>query len=299
MANGPKSKKKYGLLGREISYSLSPVMHNAAFRHFDIPAEYELFDIEENDLDSFLQRVMVGEISGFNVTVPYKVAIYDAFKARKNCAFDDTAERLGAVNTVKPENTGLKGYNTDGSGFYESLKEDAGFDPKGKNVFIFGTGGAGRAICVYLAFLGEDGPENIYLYDVAELRLLELESECNAKTGRNNCRHVERGDIAEIMAGCDLVVNATPLGTKEHDPMPFSGDYLYDGLTVYDLVYCRQTELITQAREKGLTAVNGEGMLISQAAYAFNLWTSRDLKETKRVMKEAFFEKREENSVLH
>ncbi|MGB2599319.1 MAG: shikimate dehydrogenase [Candidatus Omnitrophota bacterium] len=297
MANESESKKKYGLLGREISYSLSPVMHNAAFRHFDIPAEYKLFDVENKDLDSFLERVMVGEISGFNVTVPYKVAIYDAFKTRKNCALDDTAERLGAVNTVKPEDSGLKGYNTDGSGFYESLKEDAGFDLKGKNVFIFGTGGSGRAICIYLAFLGEDGPENIHLYDVAELRLLELESECNAKTGRDICKNVKRADIGETMARCDLVVNATPLGTKERDPLPFSGDYLYDGMTVFDLVYCRQTELVRQAKEKGLKAVNGEGMLISQAAYAFNLWTSRDLKETKRIMKEAFFEKRKETSV--
>jgi len=263
-------------------------MHNAAFKHFGIQAEYKIFDIEERELENFFKHAMNGEVSGFNVTVPYKVIVHDMLKGRVNCSFDETAERLGAVNTVNLEEKGLKGYNTDGRGFYESLKEDAGFDPKGKNVFIFGTGGAGRAICMHLAFLGEDAPKNIYLYDVAEMRLLDLESECNDKVGRKICEHIARNDIGEKLTECSLVVNATPLGAKEKDPLPFSPDYLYDGMTVYDMVYCRQTELVRRAKEKGLKAANGEGMLISQAAQAFNIWTSKDLDETKRVMREAF-----------
>jgi shikimate dehydrogenase len=278
----------YGLIGRNIGYSLSPVMHNAAFKHFGIQAEYKIFDIEEKELENFIERALGGQIAGFNVTIPYKVAIHDMLKNRGDCSLNVMAERLGAVNTAKTEDKKLVGYNTDGKGFYESLKEDAGFDPKGKNVFIFGTGGAGRAICMHLAFLGEDTPKNIYLYDVAEMRLLDLESECNDKAGRKICEHIARNDIGEKLTGCGLVINATPLGAKEKDPLPFSPDYLYDGMTIYDMVYARETELVRRAKEKGLKAVNGEGMLISQAAQAFNIWTSKDPDETKRVMREAF-----------
>ena len=119
MTNGKGGRATYGLLGRNISYSLSPVMHNAAFKHFGIPAVYKLFDIEESELDSFFRDLVSGAgISGINVTVPYKIWFHDELKARKEHDVDGSAESLGVVNTVKVEGPHLTGYNTDGRGFY-------------------------------------------------------------------------------------------------------------------------------------------------------------------------------------
>ncbi len=291
MANGKGSKTTYGLLGRNIGYSLSPAMHNAAFKRFGISAAYKLFDIEESDLDSFFRDLVSGAgISGINVTVPYKIVVHDMLKASAKHDIDDSAEFLGAVNTVKVEGPRLAGYNTDGKGFYESLLEDTGFKLKGRNVFILGAGGAGRTICMYLANLGENRPEKIHVYDPEELRLHTLINICKHKVDQDICEPVKKGDIGKKVEGCDLIINATPLGTKEGDPLPIPGDHLKKGMVLYDLVYARETELVTIAREKGLVAVDGLGMLVNQGALAFNIWTGKPLGEVKEVMKEALQE---------
>ncbi len=145
------NNKIYGLLGKNISYSLSPLLHNTAFAHFDIPAEYKLFDIPEDKIDSFIeQEVYAGRINGFNVTVPYKIKMRDMFLGQSN--ENDWVKIIGAINTVKVDSGSISTYNTDTQGFYESLSEDAEFDPGlTEEIFIFGAGGAGRAISLYMA----------------------------------------------------------------------------------------------------------------------------------------------------
>ncbi len=90
-----------------------------------------------------------------------------------------------------------------------------------------------------------------------------------------------------MLSKCDLAVNATPLGTKGGDPIPFCPEQIKKGAVIYDLVYCRETELLKRAKENGIKGVNGIGMLTTQAAIAFNIWTSKPLDETKKVMREA------------
>ncbi len=197
--------KVYGLLGKNISYSLSPVMHNAALAHFGIPTEYKLFD---RDFDTrakhidkdFLSLIKDNNIGGINVTVPYKIAVFDMLKSGQKCTIDSEAELLGAVNTVRSDGEKVKGYNTDVEGFYQSLQEDAGFDPKGKKVFLFGSGGAGRALCMYLASIGEAAPEEIFLYDSQEDLLCQLATVCKKQFGPDACVPVEAKDISGRMA---------------------------------------------------------------------------------------------------
>jgi len=284
-------KKRYGLLGKNISYSLSPAMHNAAFKHFQINAAYELFDENFEDKkcnidESISSFISEKDLNGINVTVPYKIDVHDMLKEREDCTLDEVSELLGAVNTVKISSNKLKGFNTDASGFFESLKEEAGFDPAGKNIFLFGAGGAGRAICIYLACLKEGGPNKIYVYDEKDISLLTLVEVCKSKTP-GICERVEEKDISTKAAECDLLINATPVGSAAGDnrsAVPL--DSLQKGMVVYDLVYARETALIKAAKENDIIAVNGLGMLVNQAALAFEIWTGTPFNEVKTIMKQ-------------
>jgi len=284
---------EYGLVGRNISYSLSPAMHNAAFRHFGIHAEYGLFDIEDSGLDKFIwDRILSGEVSGFNVTVPHKIRMKTLLEkcSLLEVSCDECADIIGAVNTVKVDGKKVEIFNTDAPGFCDSLKKDAGFDPaRGKEFFVAGAGGAGRAVSLYLAMMTENVRINVY--DVDSERLFALASAFDKHPdvlGHDVFRPVHApGDIPAVLSGCDLVVNATPLGTKEGDPVPVPLGSLKAGVTVYDLVYARKTELMMYAEEKGIKAANGLGMLVGQGARAFAIWTGSDPEEAGKVMKEA------------
>lgn len=270
----------YGLLGKNINYSLSPCMHNAAFRHFKIQAAYELFDIEEKDLNKFLEeKVFSGMLNGFNVTVPYKVRIKDMLGSLsgQSLVIDEEVNILSAVNTVKIKDRKIFLYNTDGKGFYKSLIEDAAFNPQGKKVFIVGAGGAGRTVAYFLKFLCPAQPEAVYMYDVDEERL-----------GSSVIKGKIVPALPQKISECDLVINATPLGTKDRDIPPFDFRFLKKGMVVYDLVYARETELLKYSKQKGITAINGKGMLINQAALAFNIWTQKSLDDVRKIMKDAF-----------
>jgi shikimate dehydrogenase len=295
MVNDTGDKKTYGLLGRNISYSLSPAMHNAAFEHFGIPAEYKLFDIEEDQLTEFLsENILSGKLSGFNVTVPYKIKIRELLEG---CSLLEVEKHawvsvIESVNTVKVEGKSVFLDNTDARGFHQSLKSDAGFSLKGKKIFIAGAGGAGRVLAIYMATQQEDLPEMVRVYDVDKGKLRELMDiyEKYLSSGFT-VSSMETASSAEEAKGCDLVVNATPLGTKESDDTPVPLDVLQPGMTVYDLVYARETELVKVAKGKGLTASGGLGMLVGQGAIAFSLWTGKDVEKTRAVMKEAALEK--------
>jgi shikimate dehydrogenase len=292
-------KKLYGILGKNIGYSLSPRMHNAAFRHFGIDAEYVLFDVEEKGLDVFVSdNILSGRLEGFNITVPYKMKIKEKLqKSSLKLEINDWVRIVNAANTVKMNGNVAELWNTDILGFFDSLNMDLGYRTQGagdrKACFIVGAGGAGRAIALFLK--GMVAPLEIYVYDIDAAKLKVLE-----KDFMENFRHLTRSGInilssqEEIRAAiekCDLLVNASPLGTRETDPMPVPEDCLRQDLSVYDLVYARRTELVEKAGNKGARAVNGQGMLIRQGAIAFNKWTGMDVEETARVMKEALTKK--------
>ena len=292
-------KKIYGLLGRNISYSLSPRMNNAAFRHFGIDAEYVLFDVEESGLGGFIKdNVLSGRVSGFNVTVPYKITIKDKLeKCPIELKVDNWVRIINATNTVKLTGETAELWNTDTLGFFRSLSSDLGYMTQGsgqkKAIFIIGAGGAGRAIALFLK--GMVTPLDLYVYDVDAGRLDALKNDFNNNfPDKAQARINIVGSKDALRAGigkCDLLVNASPLGTKENDPMPVPGECLRKDLSVYDLVYARETELVGKARENGAKAVNGLGMLIGQGAIAFNKWTGRDTEETADVMKNALNDK--------
>lgn len=280
----------YGLLGRNISYSLSPTMHNAAFKHYGISAHYKLFSKEEDELDSFFtDEVLSGKIKGFNVTVPYKIKTQE-FLSSRGFELDKWVEATGALNTVKINDGELTGYNTDVHGFYASVEEDLGLsftDEAKKTIFVAGAGGAGRAIALFMAHMPI---KKVYVFDVSGEQLDSLKEAFNA-CDESVCAKFyalrDQEQVASKAEESDLIINATPLGTHEGSPSPVPVDVLREGQAVYDLVYARETELLQAAKEKGLKCANGLGMLVNQAAKAFEIWTGKPFSEIKDIMRKA------------
>ncbi|MFA6635956.1 MAG: shikimate dehydrogenase [Candidatus Omnitrophota bacterium] len=284
-----KEKRVYGLLGSNISYSLSPCMHNSAFGHFGINAEYVIFDVKPSHLREFVEGVNAREISGLNITVPYKADVMEIMLESGSNLVEEGARKIGAVNTIRSDPGRLEGFNTDGPGFAESLKDDLELSLEklsGKNVLLLGAGGAGRAVSFYL--LSRDlKPGKIFVYDIDNDKKQALLNDLISCFGDSYAVTAGDDDLIMRASECDLVVNATPLGTKEGDPLPLPGGCPGGRAALYDLVYARETEMISSWKKKGLPASGGLGMLVNQAALSFMIWTREeyDLCEIKSVMR--------------
>lgn len=300
------SPKIYGLIGYPVKHSLSALMHNAAFKARDISAKYKLFEIKPEELEDFLLKnirlkdtkedsFFSQEISGFNITIPHKIKAreildkkYPLVLGKLPLADQYYVKLSGAINTVSRENGQLAYYNTDAWGFSTSLELDdkkegwgLGFDSKNKSALILGSGGAGRAVISSLSWKGRC--VKIYVYekesraiDSAKHHFFEgdLAPEWTDML-RSKLEFISIEKIPETLKKCDLLVNASPVG------MQGNGDSVIDKvlfqenprLSVYDVVYNRETQLVKDARSVGLAAVGGLGMLLYQGAAAFELWT--------------------------
>jgi shikimate dehydrogenase len=267
----------YGVLGFPSKHSLSPVMHNAAFKELKINAEYRIFEVPPQELEGFLKGLSKNNIAGINVTIPYKERVIPYLQKTSV-----EADLIGAVNTIKVSQDGLEGFNTDGEGFLRHISEVFDFDPRDKKIAILGAGGASKAVCVYLA---KTGPKRISVYDVNHEKVRGLIAHlvhcCKGP------EFIEAGSIEELLIQeADLLVNATPIGMKESDPSLVDEKFLHNGLFVYDLIYHHpQTALLRSAREKGCLSSNGLGMLLYQGMLSFKIWTGKNA--PKEVMEEA------------
>ncbi|MGE5894688.1 MAG: shikimate dehydrogenase [bacterium] len=254
----PDAKTKMtGLLGYPVEHSLSPEMHNAAFDVLGLNFCYIAFAVHPASLTRAIEGVRAMNFRGVNVTVPHKEQVLLMLDA-----VDEEASFIGAVNTVVNDNGHLKGFNTDGRGFMRSLTE-SGIDPRGKNVFILGAGGASRAVSYYLAKTAD----SLCLFDLDKQKAAHLLSDLKTLNPR-----VSFAEEKEKIYTSDIVINATPLGLKPDDPLPLDPDRLFPGQAVIDLIY-RDTPLMQSSREKGCRTMNGLGMLLWQGALAFELWT--------------------------
>jgi len=260
----------YGVIGWPIKHTLSPLMHNAAFKKLGIDAEYQAFEIKPENLKEFIEKASERGIRGLNITVPHKetcMAFLDSI--------DPLADSIGAVNTIVIKDARLNGFNTDAQGFITALREGLGFEAKGKSVFIIGSGGASRAVSFGLA---ENGAGKIVITDLFSEKAASLAE--NIKRRYPLCKvcvlNSKKLYIKEDLNGADLLVNATPIGLKEDDPFLFDESIFRKGLFVYDLVYNpEKTRLVELARKKGLKASGGLGMLLYQGAKSFELWTGK------------------------
>jgi shikimate dehydrogenase len=258
----------YGIIGDPVGHSVSPAMHTAAFKRLGLDCQYVPFRVEREKLRAAVEGLKALNVSGFNVTIPHKVAIM-----RYLDELDTLAENLGAVNCVVNQGGYLKGYNTDAGGFLRALVA-AGFNPTKKSVAILGSGGAGRAIAFILADKGADlvifNRHVEAAYEIAEglsgkfrreIRALKL-SPTNLKAGLDRV---------------DLLINATSLGmVPAAGVSPVPAGLMRKDLAVFDLVYNPlRTRLLEDASRKGAKAIGGLEMLVHQGAVAFELWTGQ------------------------
>ncbi len=279
-------KKIYGIIGHPVKHSLSPAMQNAAFKELGIDAEYLLYDVGPGALEDFLGGAAAKHIAGFNVTIPHKIKAKEYLE--HSGSLDETARRLGAVNTVKVEPDGkLKGFNTDGPGFYRSLVEDLKFEPEGRPVFVLGAGGAAKAVVMYLGV----GPSRISVFDIDRNKAAGLKDHyAQYFDGKKLNVITDEKDVRDALDKSDLLINASPIGMRDTDPSPVGKDLFHTGLRVYDLVYNRPvTQLVKEANSMKLHAANGLGMLLYQGAIAFEIWTGEKapLAVMKRALREA------------
>lgn len=252
---------KVGLIGWPLSHSISPQMHNAAFRALGMDWEYDAMAIPPDIVRLGLKEPMQHGYIGLNVTIPHKETVMRFVRP------DPLAQAVGAVNTIDFRDN--SGTNTDVAGLIDDLKAQ-GLDPTGKRVIVLGAGGAARAAVFGLGRAGAD----ILVVN----RTLECAQEMVANLTLHNLRlqasAVTLDEAVEI--GADLVVNCTSAGMYPNvDDSPWIDGLPYPrGVPLYDMVYRPQhTKLMALAEANGGAAVSGLGMLVRQGAASFKIWT--------------------------
>lgn len=267
--------KRAGVIGYPLTHSTSPAIFQAAFDAAGIDAGYEAWPTETEQLEGRINALRGDEMLGANVTIPHKEAVVPLLDR-----LDPQAELVGAVNTIVHDSGDLIGYNTDVAGFGRALREDAGFDAKGKHVVVLGAGGAARAVVLSLI---ESRAATILLTGRTPRRLTAVVNDLRGQTSAGitlSWAYWLDGSFLVSLPKADLVVNCTPVGTRGSDAADESildTDYIPADGTVFDLVYNpAETPLLKAAKEKGAKAVSGLGMLVYQAAESFRLWTGQD-----------------------
>lgn len=248
--------KTCGLLGQNISYSKSPIIHNEYYRLKNYELNYKIFDLKEEEILDFINNLKKNNIIGFNVTIPYKEKI---MKYLSKITYP--ADKINAVNTVLVSEEGLIGYNTDYSGFARSLQIENLKINNGR-ALIIGAGGSAKAV-----YHG----------------LLDLNCKCIDVTNRSADKaykyfgaycNIIQIDLLKDLSKYDIIVNCTPLGGKNHiNSIPIVVQSIKKGCIAYDLVYNPvETRFLYEAKKYGAIAINGENMLKFQAYEAADIW---------------------------
>ena len=266
-----------GIIGDPVEHSMSPAMHNAAFRKMGLDYLYVPFRVKKEELGKAVEGMKALNIKGLNVTIPHKVSIIPFLDE-----LDPLAERIGAVNTIVNDDGILTGYNTDATGFLQALLE-GGIEPKGKNIVILGAGGSSRAISFVLAERGANLVIANRTSDKAEelatrlSKLFNREAKALALNGEN---------LASTLKETDILINTTSVGmTPDINEAPVTYELLKSSLVVCDIVYNPiKTRLLREAEATGAKTISGVDMLVWQGALAFEKWTG--LKAPVELMKE-------------
>lgn len=257
--------KIYGLLGYPVKHSFSPLIHNPAFEAKGIDACYLCFETKPENIKEAIEGIRALNIQGVNLTIPHKETCLSYLDE-----IEKTAKLIGAVNTIVHRENKLIGYNTDGEGFIKALKEDLNFDLKDKTIFLFGAGGAGKAVGISLA---KHGVKQIFIVDKNKKKARALAENIEENFSRTAIE-LTHSHNQKAIKNADLLVNATPIGMNPSDNLIINPVYFPKQLAIFDLIYNpAETKLLKAARKKGLKANNGLGMLIQQAALSFELWT--------------------------
>ncbi len=266
----------YGVVSNNVMHSMSPRMHNAAFRAADLDAVYLPFCAA--DFDDFVTFADAMRVAGASVTIPFKL---DALRAARNA--DSLARAVGAANTLRRTASGWEATNTDVQGFLDPLDAVYPGSLKGARAAVLGAGGAGRAVVIALGSRGVD----VTIHARREEQAAEVAAACGAGVGQ----------WPPSDGSWDLLVNCTPLGgssARNQSPLPHGP---FSGRMVYDLTYGdSESPLLRDARAAGCLTLDGLPMLVAQAERQFEWWTGT--KPAEGVMKAAVAHRRSREQLV-
>ena len=264
------------VLGAPIRHSASPAMHNAAFAALGLDWRYLAFEVDPKNLRASIEGAKAMGLAGLNLTVPHKLLAIEMMDA-----LDESAKIWGAVNTIRFDEKGAMGFNTDADAIVTALREAFAMELRGAKVLLLGAGGAGRTAALKLA---SEKVAELFLVNRTSSKAEEIAGEIKT---RFPSVHVSTGHPA---AAVDLLLNATSLGLKPGDASPLDEKLfsLKQTRAVYDMIYrpaeTRLLPLYSEMKSRGLVAAakaagcqtaNGLGMLLHQGAKAFEIWTGQ------------------------
>lgn len=264
------------LLGSPVAHSISPQMHNEAFKQLGLDYKYLAFDVDEKTLKEAVCGLKALGAKGFNLTMPNKNLMCELVDE-----LSVEAKMIGAVNTVLNDNGKLIGYCTDGVGYMQAVKQ-AGHDIIGKKMTMIGAGGASTAICVQAAL---DGVSEIDLFSRKRSFVERTEKLVKDINNNTNCKInfydlADNDRLRQSLKESDILINGTPVGMAPNTESSVISDLtmLHKDLIVSDLIYNPiETKLLREAKSVGCATFNGLYMLLYQGAEAFKIWTGKDM----------------------
>ena len=261
--------KIIGVIGKNIENSLSPLIHNQIILKHSLNFCYLPFKVTESDLGEAIQGIRALNIRGVNITFPYKEKVIKFLDK-----VEESAHKIGAVNTIVNNKGILTGYNTDAIGFKKSLQEDGKFAIKGEAV-ILGAGGAARAVVYDLL---EEGIKGICIFNRTLEKAEKIKQDLSPffPKSRISVFPLEEERLKDKIEEALLLVNTTSLGMPpkiDYTPLP-DEKLFHPNLLVYDLIYHpAKTLLLKQAEGAGAKIINGLPMLVYQGIESFYLWS--------------------------
>lgn len=262
-----------GLFASPSAHSVSPIIHNNAFEKLGLNYAYLSFEVGKYNLKDAVQSIKTLNMRGVNLSMPNKKEVIQYLDE-----ISETAKLSQSVNTIVNDNGILKGYSTDGKGFFKSLEEEKIFI-KEKNITILGTGGASIAIISQAVF---EGIKNIFVFKrdknwEEQKKILDniaSKTNCNIELNSLEDKNILKKKIEES----DLLINATSVGMKENISLIEDKSFFGKDLTVCDIIYNpSKTKLLQIAEKEGCKIINGIGMLLYQGALSFELWTDKKM----------------------
>ncbi len=262
--------KVIGVIGENIENSLSPLIHNQIILKHSLNFCYLPFQVAEIDLGKAVQGIRALNIRGANITFPYKEKVIEFLDE-----VEESARRIGAVNTIVNNKGILTGYNTDVIGFKKSLQDNGKFVIKGKKAVVLGAGGAARAVTCSLL---EEGIEEVSIFNRTLEKAKKIKQNFSSFFPRSsiNIFSFEQNDLKDKIKEANLLVNATSIGMEyqlDNTPLP-DKKLFHPNLLVCDLIYHpARTLFLREAERAGAKIINGLPMLVYQGIESFYLWS--------------------------
>lgn len=260
--------KVTGVIGHPIEHSMSPPMHNNAYNQKRMDYVYVAFHVQPEDIEKLISSSKTLNIRGLNVTIPYKTTIIPYLDE-----IDETAEKIGAVNTIQFKDGVAKGYNTDGIGAIKAIQQHTTLQDK--HILIIGAGGASKAIAFTLI---NEKISSLTIANRSKDNAEKLIKNIKKQTKFTNIKYQPINTADKIIKDVNIIINTTPIGMYPNHEVkpPIKTDNINNKHVVMDIIYNPlETQLLKYARQNGATTINGTSMLINQGLESFEIFTGQ------------------------